>query len=137
MQSFANFSEALAMTFGDSDVASQAERQLTNLRQTTSVSSFYNEFKRLATLLKWNDPAQKHLFYVGLKSNIKDELAKSKRPDTFQDLAELSISIDNRIYERIIEKKREITTNYGRPIYDNTVVPMEIDATSAKPIRKK
>jgi len=44
-------------------------------------------------------------FYQGLKDEVKDELAKQDRPDEFPNYVAIVVRIDNRLYERRIEKK--------------------------------
>ena len=135
LHDFERFSSSLMEAFGEADLVAVAERKISLLRQTTSVNSYYTEFKRLATFLKWNDAAQRTVFYAGLKPRIKDELAKSKRAETMAELSEIAVRLDNRIYERNLEKKSEGNdqprerSNNDASRYDNTVVPMEIDGT--------
>jgi len=133
LNNFSQFSDHLIEAFGEADLVSVSERQIAKLRQTSSVNAYYCEFKRLATFLKWNDAAQRTIFYSGLKSSIKDEMAKSKRPDTMVELAEMAIRLDNRLYERFQEKRSE-PHEFGRfhvnqSKHDSAVVPMEIDGT--------
>src|SRR5947209_18300596 len=44
-------------------------------------------------------------FYKGLKDYIKDELAYVDKLDTLEELIELAIRIDRRLYKRQLEKK--------------------------------
>lgn len=45
------------------------------------------------------------LFYNGLKDSVKDELANEDRPEEFADYTKKAVQIDNRLYERQLEKR--------------------------------
>ena len=51
-------------------------------------------------------------FYEGLKDEVKDELVKEDRPDDFSDYVAMAVRIDNRLYERRMEKR-------GKPSHNN------------------
>jgi hypothetical protein len=60
----------------------------------------------LVVKTSWDDNAITSHFYRGLKDMIKDEIARrDSRPATFQEMYEVALKIDERIYERQIEKK--------------------------------
>ena len=44
-------------------------------------------------------------FYKGLKDHIKDELAYVDKLDTLEELIELAIRIDGRLYKRQLKRK--------------------------------
>jgi hypothetical protein len=44
-------------------------------------------------------------YYKGLKDIIKDEMARSDRPENLEDTIKIAVRIDNRIYERALEKE--------------------------------
>jgi hypothetical protein len=44
-------------------------------------------------------------FYQGLKEQIKDEIAHRERPTTLKGMYDLIMKINERFYERQIEKK--------------------------------
>jgi hypothetical protein len=64
------------------------------LRQKGSVQQYDTEFTALAILLGWNDAALAAQFYRGLKDTVKDELAKTARPDDYLGLKQLALQID-------------------------------------------
>ncbi|KAG6174720.1 hypothetical protein E4U51_000932 [Claviceps purpurea] len=43
------------------------------------------------------------LFYNGLREDVKDEIAKEDRPDTFDEFVSKVIKIDNRLYARRLD----------------------------------
>ena len=144
LDDFDIFAETLKKAFGDPDQSATSEREIRNLRQTSSVSSYSSDFQRLAAFLEWNDAAKISQYYWGLKDSIKDELAKVDRPNNLPDLMTLAIKIDTRIYERHIENRfdnlpqrkyvnRFQSNNYNSeanssPSHSNRYEPMEVDS---------
>ena len=47
-------------------------------------------------------------FYQGLKDDVKDELIKQNRPKDFADYVAMAVRIDNRLFERRMEKRNPI-----------------------------
>ncbi|TIC91053.1 Transposon Tf2-6 polyprotein [Colletotrichum higginsianum] len=102
--SFQGFEHALKSLFQDPDEKRQAERDLSNLRQTKSATHYAAEFRRICARLDYTDDTRIFMFYQGLKEEVKDELAKIDRPDDFLQYVEKAIQIDTRLYERRREK---------------------------------
>jgi len=81
-------------------------------------------------------------FYQGLKDEVKDKLAKQDQPDEFPNYVAMAVRIDNRLYERRMEKKagyypqRKYQANTGKKFqnrrgntsYGSHPGPIEIDA---------
>lgn len=99
------FVKALKRTYGAIDEVAGAERAISTLKQTHSASQYASDFQQLSSHLHWDDEALGFQFYTGLKENIKDELARDGRPNVLEDLIEKAVKIDNRIYERYLERK--------------------------------
>jgi hypothetical protein len=115
--SYTTFRQHLERTFGDIDAKKTAERKLKRIRQTGSASTYTAEFMQLAAILQWEDYALIPYYDHGLKPHIKDELARIDRPDTMEKLIDVAVRIDNRLYDRQMEK-REIEgwrRGTGRP----------------------
>ena len=104
LDDFDMFIDLLESAFGDPDETINAERKLSLLSQSASAIQYASEFRRIAALTQWNDPAKCYHFYNGLKPAVKDELSKVKRPTHLNDLMELAISIDNRLHDRNMER---------------------------------
>jgi RNase H-like domain found in reverse transcriptase/Reverse transcriptase (RNA-dependent DNA polymerase)/Integrase zinc binding domain/Ty3 transposon capsid-like protein/Chromo (CHRromatin Organisation MOdifier) domain len=104
LDDFELFIKRLEETYGDPDEIANAERRLCVLRQTNSASAYASEFRRIASLTEWNDPALCCQYYRGLRDSVKDELSKIERPSTLSDLIEVTIKIDNRLHDRFVEK---------------------------------
>jgi hypothetical protein len=137
------FFNEMQSTFGYGNEQMEAERALQTIQQRGPVSKYKAEFQTLVVKTSWNDEAITAQFYRGLKEHIKDEIARGERPTTPKGMYDLAMKIDERIYERQMEKKGGFYQ--GRP---NTKaqrdVPawrdnyyglqkMQIDATKGKP----
>ena len=64
---FEAFATALTALYGDADLETTAERELCQLRQTSSVADYAAKFEQHRQYLGYNDLAFQHLFYHGLK----------------------------------------------------------------------
>jgi hypothetical protein len=95
----------LEKTFGGPDAKRVVELKLARLKQTGSVSKYTTEFRQVTIHLEYDDEPLMMLFYRGLKEEVKDDLIREKRPDEFTDYVEMAVAIDNRLYERRMEKR--------------------------------
>ena len=151
---YENYEEALKTLFQDPDEERQAERELSQLRQKGPASAYAAEFRRICARINSTDDTKIFTFYQGLKEEVKDELARHDRPSDFLQYVELAIRIDNRLYERRLEKKGSSNNgnfrqsnnrnkpNTGRKYrnatsYGQNSGPMELDAAERKPQDKK
>lgn len=113
LDTFTSFAQYINSAFGVLDEAQQAERRLRSLQQTGSAIQYYTRFLSFASLLQWDDQALRSQFYHGLKPHIKDDLAHLDRPDSLESLKDLAIRIDNRLFERLQERKDERPNGSG------------------------
>jgi hypothetical protein len=58
-------------------------------------------------MIDWDDAPLIVTFYNGLKERVKDEIARVDRPDEIDDMIKLAVRIDDRQYEREMEKKKQ------------------------------
>lgn len=107
------FKLGLTNTFGDLDAIATAERKLRDLHQTSNVASYISEFTQVTSYLSYEDNALRFFFYGGLKSNIKDELARVPKTTTLTSLKETAFAISSRLEEREQEKKSAKTFGPG------------------------
>ena len=139
INNFSVFIKELSRVFGDPNQVSSTERQISQLKQEKSAAQYASDFRRLSSLIEWNDAALSNKYYVGLKENIKDYLTRYDKPETLDELITLSITADNRLYERYLEKRRG--SDYNSFKYTNETYsadpkpsqyyePMVIDGTS-------
>ena len=104
---FNNYSEFVSkikINFGDIDEERTAERHLQALTQKGSAANYAAEFRQYAARTEWDDAALTAIYYRGLKDLIKDDIARGERPEDLEDMISTAIRIDNRQYERRLEK---------------------------------
>ena len=137
-QNYSNFKNKLRQVFGDFDKEHLAERRMQSLRQTGSAANYASKFQQLAAQTQWGAVPQVAQFYKRLKDRVKDNVAQVNRPSQLQSMITLAIWIDDRQYERELEKKG--TYNFGKkdryqksPKKDQySMVPMELDVTEKR-----
>lgn len=139
-----NFEELLQTSFGDPDEIRTATRKLKALKQTGSAQHLVREFRRIASHIDWDEDSTMELLYDALREDVKDEIAKEDRPDTFDEFASKIIKIDNRLYARRLERggrnnfkpsTRRYQPNTGRRRGGSTAYgvhpgPMELDVAN-------
>lgn len=114
------FLSALTDNLGDHDRVRTLTRQLQTLVQTGSAAVYSSTFSKISSLLGWNDVALRAQFYAGLKSEVKDALAMlPEDPKDLNALSEMAIRLDNRIYERKMDKKRNTSSLEDKKYYSN------------------
>jgi hypothetical protein len=101
-QSWKGFKDRITRVFSDINHERTAERYIWNLRQQDCATSYTAEFQQYSekkrtgmTLLLM--PSN---YYRGLNDMVKDEIARSDRPITLQDMITLAIKIGNRNFEQ-------------------------------------
>jgi hypothetical protein len=104
-RTFRGFKEKLTSVFGDIDPRRNAERALRSLRQTGSAVNYTAQFQQHKVKTGWNDEALQAQYYQGLKDSVKDELSRSDDPEDLRELMTSAVKIDNRLYERSLERK--------------------------------
>ena len=160
-QRYTEFEKAIKAVFGDPEEQRTAERQLRSLRQRESATEYAAKYRQITSRLEdWDNEPLMAQFYEGLKDEVKDELVKEDRPAELSEYIAMAVRIDNRLYERRMEKqgrrqeswkpknnrfqpntsgRRETpSTTHGQPtstMYGQTLHsgPMELDATQRRP----
>ena len=99
------FGQGIRQVFGDIEEKAIAERNLGHLKQKGSAAGYTASFQQLVAKTKWSKAALQYQFYIGLKDTVKDEVARSDKPDDLQELIALVVKIDNRIYKQSLEKR--------------------------------
>jgi len=118
-RSFKNFERAINSVFGQIDEKRTTDIQIQRLKQQGSAHKYAAEFLQLSNRLDWNDEAFMSQFYQGLKEDVKDELSREDRPEELATYIERAVKIDNRLWERKMERKG----NYPRPNNGNKFTP--------------
>lgn len=121
--SYDNFESILTTTFGDIDRVAISERRIQHIKQKTSVSAYATEFQQVASHLAWNQEALCWHYYQGLKDTVKDEVSRlpDGRPDNIDAMIETTVRIDNRLFERQLE--RGASRTYDKPRYTTRDAP--------------
>lgn len=102
----AAFFNELQSTFGYGNEQMEAERALQTIQQRGPVSKYKAEFLTQVVKTNWDDQAIASHFYRGLKDTVKDEIARREhRPTTAKDMYDVAMKIDERLYERQMERK--------------------------------
>ena len=122
------FVEEITKQYGDSHKEVTAGINLKTLRQgNRSVAAYASDFRNLVHDLGFNDAALRYHFREGLNESVKDDLSGCISPaNTLEDLIIQAGQLDNRRYERRVERKVTGFTQSGTA----AVVPMEIGALS-------
>lgn len=143
--SYGNFEERLKQNFDNPDKERAAAQQLMNIRQKGPASKYAVEFRNL--MLKANmvdgsdDDILVDMFYRGLKDEVKDEVIRIERPISLSKYITEAVKIDNRQFERRMEKKGQYAprqqnkSNQGKKrgnpptSYGTAPGPMELGGT--------
>ena len=132
---FDEFILRLKLNYGDPDETGTAQRKLKSLRQTTSASAYFAEFQQYIAVLQWADGDMiVDRAIDGLKPNLKDEIARTgSNFVNLGDLMRFIIPLDNRLFEREQERKRE-TKDVVKPSTTGTssIAPVTHYAQAAK-----
>jgi hypothetical protein len=140
-QTMKGFGDGINQVFGDIEEERTAERGLQNLKQKGAATSYTAEFQQLATRTQWGEAALQAQYYKGLKDHVKDEISRSDKPDDLSELIAMAVKIDNRAYERSLEKRGTYSHSYKKehPKKNKYHSPMELDATTKgkKPLSKE
>ena len=103
-QNYSNFKNKLRQVFGDFDKEHLAERRMQSLQQTGSAADYASKFQQLAAQTQWGAVPLVAQLYKGLKDRVKDGVAQVNRPSQLQLMITLAIRINDRQYERELEK---------------------------------
>jgi hypothetical protein len=122
LASFKTFTDALTTLYGDPNLAATADREIRRLRQLTSVADYSAKFEQHKQYLGWNDIALRDQYYTGLKDEIKDEIVRSPRPETLDELKKLATRLDSRFQERYLEKRQPLNA-HSQPSANNRPPP--------------
>ena len=100
------FKKALSNLYLDRNLKAACEDKLSHLRQTKSAAAYAVEFQSTVAPLGLNNDAECLFFYLGLKSEIKDDLATVGRATTLNALIDQAVGIDQRKHQRRLEEKK-------------------------------
>ena len=117
MEDFSEFKSHIRQVFGTAGEISNAGRAIQRLQQRRSAAEYATTFQQHAVLLDWDDNALTTMFRQGLKQTVKAELMRTgASTETLKDLIDVSIDIDNKLFELGTESRQDSTprANYGQ-----------------------
>ena len=120
--------------YGDLDIIKSKTREINALYQTSSVSAYASEIRRLQAYITWNDQALFDRFYMGLCDNVKDGLVHENPCSIpLEILISAALRIDARIYECVLERKSMSATNsrQGSTSRPSTVIKPTMEAQAS------
>jgi Retrotransposon gag protein len=137
--SYVTFKANLKKVYNGVNEERIVERQLQALRQTGSATEYASKFQQISSRVEWDDAALNATFYTGLKDHVKDKIARMKRLEELAEMIDTAIRIDNRVYERQMERTRgrapfqprykANTSRFKKPSQGLYPREMDLDAT--------
>src|SRR5204863_1328734 len=112
---YSAFKKALSNLYLDRNLKAASEDKLSRLCQTKSAAAYDAEFQSTVAPLGLNDDAECLFFYLGLKPEIKDDLATVGRATTLTALIDQVVGIDQRKYQRRLEEKKSNPSSSSTP----------------------
>ena len=105
---FAAFKKALDSLYADRNLKQKARDRLSNIAQTKSVAAYSAEFQQIIAPLNLDPESKCSMFYKGLHDDIKKSLLYFKEAETFEELLEQCVSIDQR--HRAVLKREKLAS---------------------------
>lgn len=116
LSNYQGFKAHFSAAYANPVKAETANRKIRALsQQKTSVSQYTTEFQLITQDLAWNEAALIDQYTEGLSDEILDELARSERPTTLQDLIHLCLRIDGRLQSRRQNRKQYTSSSRTLP----------------------
>ncbi len=105
MESYAKFKVKVKRILGLSNEDKVAIRMIQSVKQKRLASKYTTQFKHYLVMTGWDDNTLMVMFHHGLKDNVKDELTfDGAKVTTLDELISHMINIDDRLFERMMEK---------------------------------
>jgi len=102
------FVDELRIHFGLLDPVGDAANLIDNLcmKPGDKIATYNVEFMQYAAQLNWGDSVLCHHFYQGLPNRLQDPIANREqgKPNSFQAMYQLAITLDNRYWEQNHER---------------------------------
>jgi hypothetical protein len=110
MSDFVRLTAALRLAFGPVNAQGEAQRKLSQLRQTSSVVTYAADFRTYKADAGWGDNQQLYIdrFHNGLRDSIKDKLLGFQNlPTTLDEYIALCTRVDQQLQARAEERRAE------------------------------
>ncbi|KAG8946349.1 hypothetical protein FRC04_011895 [Tulasnella sp. 424] len=102
---WSNFKTEFIQAFGDPDKEGTAIQKLEALSQDNRPAATYAvDLRCIKADISWNEQAFMHAYRQGLRADVKNGLVYHDKPTMLEKLIELSIQIDDRLWEQKQEK---------------------------------
>ena len=105
---FDNFCIYIKKAFGNQDKDKAIKNQFLILKQTQVYGS---KFKILVYTIKWYNTAFASKFYEKLKNRVKDTMVAMDRPELLKNIINTAVKIDDRQYDKSVDKKNMVQTH--------------------------
>ena len=103
---FNNFKAAIRRIFGIFNEEQFVERIIQHLKQHEFAFDYVARFQEYANIIDWDESTLQTMYRRGLKEQVKDELMRDEKAyETLDELIEIFIDLDDKLYERAMEKK--------------------------------
>ena len=141
LRNYSQFVFEFKTFFEDPNAQRHAADALGRLKQGKgSCLSYATKFRRLAYETGLNNSALINFFRKGLNEDVKDRLANAlEEPDDLEELISLCVKIDQRLYDRRIEKAGTVKFNTTAPRFPLRPAsgPTPMDLHTAQPQKFK
>ena len=101
------FVNKITAAFESVNLKKETEQKFKHFKQKESVFIYAADFRQIISILNWDNKAYVSLFYQELKDEVKNKLAKIKWSDNLDDMIKIIIQINNCLWERQQERKKE------------------------------
>lgn len=134
LENFTVFVAQFNTIFKDPTRQEDAERRLLSFKQgKRSVAHMLPEFHNLVSITGWNDKNLFRIFLNALNDEVKDELLRENRPDSFNDFVIRALNIDRQLAERTADRANRRPQQHQQvyrpptPFQAPSVVPIVTD----------
>ena len=104
---YEKFVKKIITVFESVNSKRKAECKLKHFRQKKSALNYAAKFRQIVSMLNWDDEVYVSLFYQEFKDEVKDKLVKIKWLNNLDNMIRIVIQIDNQLWKRQQEKKKE------------------------------
>ena len=149
---FSNFKIAIRRIFEIFNEKQFVERIIQHFKQHEFAFDYVARFQEYVNIIDWDESTLQTMYRRGLKKQVKNELMRDERAyETFDELIEIFIDLDDKLYERVMKKKydeelkgraetyssRLLSSYFGGSNFDKgrrvdgpvDTVPMELNST--------
>ena len=117
---FNNFKVAIRRIFEVFNEKQFVERIIQHLKQHEFAFDYAARFQKYVNIIDWDESTLQTMYRRELKEQIKNELMRDERIyETLDELIEIFIDLDDKLYERAMEKKYDEEPRRRAETYSN------------------